>query len=118
MSRPEKRGDCSKCKREPIQITWHRETSQWYCADCFPVLPEIEQPLSQKSREYLKHWDEMIEKHYGPKAAQDYRGVRVDDSRRFPGDFTVICPEHGIVADELRIQQARKLCDDHQLSHA
>lgn len=119
MSAPSKIGDCSKCHAEPVQVTWHRETSTWYCADCRPMPAKPAQ--SDATRAYLAHWNGLVERHYGKdnRLADHLYGIRIEDDphEEHAASFMVICPEHGVLGDAMWVTDARKLRDDHALTH-
>ena len=57
-------------------------------------------------------WDELS------RLRDQMYSFRVEDDPRSPGDFGVICPEHGVVERGLTVAAARRERDNHELSHA
>lgn len=47
-------------------------------------------------------------------------GIRVEDDphEEHAASFVVVCPEHGVLGDDLWILPVRTLRDNHELSHA
>jgi hypothetical protein len=107
-----KEGWCKQCSRSDIGVSWHPASRAWYCTDCWPALRENKQQEKRESkipteRELSRLRDTLY-------------GIRIEDDPHEPehsASFVVICPEHGVIGDDLWLTPARQLRDNHELEH-
>ena len=95
-----KDGWCRQCSRSDVPVSWHPGSRAWYCTDCWPRLTEKSQQEERRESRLptaaqLAHSCDLL------------YGFRLEDSPSHPGCFIAICPEHGVLADELTLADAR-----------
>lgn len=104
-----KLGNCHQCLRSEVKVSWHPASKTFYCEDCWPAIHESRQQERRESRmpsaaELARMRDHMY-------------GYRIEDDPRHPAAFVALCPEHGVIGDDLNVAAARRLRDNHGLSH-
>lgn len=75
----------------------------------------------QAAQEYEMHWNAMVPSYEARQRLRDQiYGFRIEDDPHpeHGGSFIAICPEHGILGDDLTVMQARTLRDEHQDTHS
>jgi len=111
--RSSKIGSCAQCDRRDVDVSFDAASRKYLCRVCWPL------PVRKASN---SDWEERYDGRM-PKESEilelrnDLYGIRVEDDRQHPGDFVVVCPEHGLVAGELTSYDARSLCAEHKDGH-
>lgn len=103
-----KEGNCTKCNRSEIMVSWHPATRSWFCRDCWPALNEPKQERRESQIPTLRELQRLRDHLYG---------IRVEDDPHHLSAFVAICPEHGLLDGDLSLVAARRLRDNHELTH-
>lgn len=103
-----KDGHCTKCNRGEIAVTWHPATRSWFCADCWPAIHEPKQERREAKTPTFIELQRLRDRMYG---------FRIEDDPTHEAAFLAICPEHGVLGSDLNVVAARRLRDNHELTH-
>ena len=107
-----KHGSCAQCQRSDLNVSWHPGSRTFYCNDCWPSLHESRSEEKRTARlETFGQLTQRRDRLYGFRVEDDPHAEHV-------GSFVAICPEHGVLGDDMTITIARRARDNHVLSHS